>query len=498
MNFFLPVADDYQWHAARVAQYMLALRQGQWLPAWAPNLLHGFGYPVFTFIYPLPYLLAMPWYWLSGSAELAVAAVVLASWMVGATGIGLLIWRKYQAKWLSAAAALLWALAPYTLHNIFDRGALGEIVFWGVLPWVLLAWDKPKLSFRWLLGAVGTGSLLILSHNLSVMMLAPVLILWFAINIYKSESLFPLDFRKNLQIRDLTSGLLAAFLTVVLTAWYWIPMVAFSHLTIVRELPDVLGYASHFLTLRSARTWMALVTLPIVAIWLVRPRQLHRQTWLWLVVWLGALVMMTSISRPIYQLLPFLPVIQFPWRWLGVLTFATVMLLPSSKGMINKSLIGALCLASILFAATKIGQETWWRKDAIDWIEYPFSADVHDDHKPKSFDLHKNLAYPQALLLSDAATGDLREPLATEAAIVYRTGTRWEYELNLARPARVWQKTARFPGWQVAIDDNLVDLIEDERLPGRVGFDAMVGQSKVTSSFQTYWEMVQNLLSRSR
>ena len=44
-------------HTARIANYYLALKEGQIPPKLAPNLFGNLGFPIFIFIYPLPYLL---------------------------------------------------------------------------------------------------------------------------------------------------------------------------------------------------------------------------------------------------------------------------------------------------------------------------------------------------------------------------------------------------------------------------------------------------------
>jgi len=56
----LPFTHDSQNHLMRIANYTIALREGQLPPRWAPNLNNRFGYPVFNFNYPLPNILTQP------------------------------------------------------------------------------------------------------------------------------------------------------------------------------------------------------------------------------------------------------------------------------------------------------------------------------------------------------------------------------------------------------------------------------------------------------
>ncbi|MDZ7586588.1 MAG: hypothetical protein U0946_02440, partial [Patescibacteria group bacterium] len=51
-------SHDGELHLARIAAYSQALKQGQFPVRWAANLNYNYGYPIFNFVYPLPYLLA--------------------------------------------------------------------------------------------------------------------------------------------------------------------------------------------------------------------------------------------------------------------------------------------------------------------------------------------------------------------------------------------------------------------------------------------------------
>src|SRR5262245_16277144 len=49
----LPRANDHLPHVYRLVELDALVRQGVWLPRWAPDLVHGYGYPVFNYF---PYL----------------------------------------------------------------------------------------------------------------------------------------------------------------------------------------------------------------------------------------------------------------------------------------------------------------------------------------------------------------------------------------------------------------------------------------------------------
>src|SRR3989344_5614396 len=50
-----PVTHDGLWAVVRQAEMHRELKDGQFPPRWSDYLNHGYGYPLFTFTYPLPY-----------------------------------------------------------------------------------------------------------------------------------------------------------------------------------------------------------------------------------------------------------------------------------------------------------------------------------------------------------------------------------------------------------------------------------------------------------
>jgi len=101
--------------------------------SWIPHIVTHFDPLRSTGLLPyyLAVLLPLPPY-------AAVKLVMGASWLVG--GLGMLLWLK---SWLSNAGALVAALVyvylPYQIVNVYIRGAWGEVLFWGLLPWAMLA-----------------------------------------------------------------------------------------------------------------------------------------------------------------------------------------------------------------------------------------------------------------------------------------------------------------------------------------------------------------------
>ena len=95
----------------------------------------------------LPYYLAAL---LPVAPVTAVKIIVGGSWLAG--GVGIYLWLK---SWIGNAGALISALVyvylPFQIVTVYVRGAWAETLFWGLLPWAILAATFLVTSPRWLL-----------------------------------------------------------------------------------------------------------------------------------------------------------------------------------------------------------------------------------------------------------------------------------------------------------------------------------------------------------
>src|SRR3990167_2650262 len=146
---------------------------------WVPDLGGLYGYPIFNYYAPLPYYFGELVYLFSGSLLFAVKTMFAVSFL-GAFIFMYLLVSKLFGKMGGLISALFYSFAPYHALDFYVRGAMGEMwalmlfpaVFWAILKLE----EKPNLTHLLLLG-VFSGFFLI-SHNLSVMIFLPVLLIW--------------------------------------------------------------------------------------------------------------------------------------------------------------------------------------------------------------------------------------------------------------------------------------------------------------------------------
>ena len=219
---------------------------------WSQNFGFGFGMPLYQFYGPLPFYLGGLIYWLSDNLLLSIKALFVLSNALTLVGAYLLGRKLFQNSWAGVAVSAALTLAPYRALNLYIRGAISET--WGIMavPWILWAVLKTikgeRRGWFWLVVSLAT---LFLSHNLSVVMFAPVITAFTLIAVLKEQLA-----KNNFEWKDVISMLLpvvgSLMLALAISTFYLIPAFFEKNLTKVDHyiLSDYFDFHLHFLYLR--------------------------------------------------------------------------------------------------------------------------------------------------------------------------------------------------------------------------------------------------------
>ncbi|MGC8959062.1 MAG: 6-pyruvoyl-tetrahydropterin synthase-related protein [Chloroflexia bacterium] len=336
----------------RAVEFYRGLQEGEILPRWAPDLSRGYGQPFFLFNPPLVYYLASAFHALGASfiASLNLTCLVL----LALAGLGMYLFaREFFGQAGGVVAGVGYVLAPYTLTNLYVRYALADLAamcllpwaFWGLWRWAWGREDGPASrkegEIGYLLGAAGATALLPLSSNPVALVVIPVLgvyVLFLA--------------RRKRRWRVLGRGLLALALGLALSAFFWLPAIAERHwVKLDNLLRGYLNYQNHFVYLHQLiySPWgfglslpgpydemsfgLGLVPLVMLGVSLVLARYLRAQLreagegwphfWFFIGVLGLAVFLVTDNSLWLWNRLPLLPYLEFPWRALVLAALAT-------------------------------------------------------------------------------------------------------------------------------------------------------------------------------
>ena len=171
---FYTFSDDT--HISNLYEMIRTLLLGQFPPRLAPDFSYNFGHPFFNFYYLLPYLIGSIFHLIFGLNLIWSLKLVF---LTATLGSGLTMYflslKLFHRSHIALACAIIYLFTPYRAVDLYVRGAVGEIMAFAFLPLAVLALlrliDRRRLTN--LICTVFTLALLILSHNLSLIILIP-------------------------------------------------------------------------------------------------------------------------------------------------------------------------------------------------------------------------------------------------------------------------------------------------------------------------------------
>jgi len=344
--------QDQQSYAVRAAELAQCIRAGEWLGRWCADLDTGYGYPLFHYYAPGFYHLAAIMI-LAGVAVMPAIKLALALMqLLGTFGMYQLARLFYERK-AAFVCALLWALLPYQQVNLFIRGALSELA---ALQWLVLALFltikniKTPSTRSFVAAALASGSM-IFTHAITALIGTPLILAFAAAFAWHERRSFAAILRAALPV----------FWGVALSCLYWLS--ALGETNFVRPgdlLQGNLSWRDHFLyipqlfnvtywgfgpSIPGPRDGMALHLglAPLIFLglaWWQKTKNRQPAEWPLLAGTIAAGVMVfftLGISRPLWQTLPLMQFIQFPWRFLGEAGVAMCLAAGEGIGMMART-----------------------------------------------------------------------------------------------------------------------------------------------------------------
>lgn len=322
----IPKGHDLTYEITRVSEYTNSLKSGGFPVRWAANLDGGYGEPIFNFFPPLFLIISAIQILLGFSISLAIKCSIFFFTLAG--GIGMYLFaREFHGRNGGLFAACVYIIAPYHLVDIYIRNAYSEytacsiapFVFWGI---ALICKEK-YINSRSILLLTTSGTLFILSHNLSLVMYVPILAVFFFLNC-----------ALNRNLNALISVSIAGAIIVFLTLFYIFPLlfekefIQTSQLTIQKF--DVFKNFKSVVSLFGFSSWYSLTPLSLILFLLVvvvmifKKGEINRKLYANLCLFLGffliLLFLITPSSRAIWETFSFMRLFQFPWRLLSPVT----------------------------------------------------------------------------------------------------------------------------------------------------------------------------------
>lgn len=249
-------SDDGLFHLYRLAALERAVRAGVLYPRWFPEFAFGYGHPVLNFYGPLGYYWGLPFMLLGADAAQAMSWVFVTGLLASALSMYIFA-RLHLQKVPAVVAAAVYAYLPYHLVDLYVRAAVAEFLAFVWFP--LLLWAIHRLIHPLQGGlpnahtptaSVSLAALLIaaliLTHSLSAFIFAPLLAGYAVLLLFQKTVGAEPECGARPPGRAAGRLLLALGLSVALSAFYWLPVLAESHLVGLGHGASQ-GYRDHLL-----------------------------------------------------------------------------------------------------------------------------------------------------------------------------------------------------------------------------------------------------------
>ena len=479
--FFLGTASghDFEFHGSSWLDVASQWKQGILYPRWAQWPNHGFGEPRFIFYPPLSWILGAALTLVFPGPWVPVLFILLTQTFAGLTAFVLL--RRLTSTRPAILGAGCYVINPYALLIAYNRSDFAEQLACALLPLLFLA----ALRIADLLedSPAGRSSIAFFAVSFASIWLsnAPAAV----IASYAMALLFAWAALSQRSWRILFRGASGLALGLGLAGFYLVPAAYEQRwVNIGQALASGLLPTQNFLYTyiddpehnwfnSIASTSALLIAIIFLLATLVSRRfrasskvaDASRNTASALLV-LGAasIFLMVHLSTPLWNYLPKLRFVQFPWRWMSILalvcSFSLAWVMERRRGWLAFLLVLALSLPLSLFLITN----TWWDADEMPTlaaaIENGSGFDGTDEYDPVGDD-HMNLPLNAPLVkqLPDALNG-AKTPEA-RVQIQKWTAERKQIRVDAAAETRLALRLLNYPAWRVEVNGNRVQ-------PGRM------------------------------
>jgi len=548
-----PCTHDGGLHYFRIVAMRHALDDGLAVSRWVPDLAFGYGYPFFNYRAAASYVLGLLLYLTGLSLPQALNAVYVVSLIAAAAGMYLLGRDLFGPK-AGVVSAVAYVYAPYILIDALVRGNMPESVALALLPFILWSFRRLLLTgmIRYMFASVGSLAALWLSHNISSLLFTPFLVVY----------LLVVWLARRRRGHFIMVGVALA-LGVGLTAFFWVPAVLeqgdvqlhlsrttrnndyhfnFVDLSEVLASPEAVDTALLNPPLRIPLGFPLVIVAVLgtaYSLWRWRgtlastvggaeddvvadPGELLRRERLFGVIFFaasgGAMVFMaTRASLVVWDSLPLIPFVQFPWRFVGraILPFSllagALVAAPISATtdaenqsrptrllslLIVLTVVAFLVLGAFPFSYPPTGYcPAKPHPNILDVFAYERSTGLVGVDPEGSYFPTTVRSRPSGSPLEEQYAANLnisdrndRRPIARfdleglpSNAIIHQAEyapNRAQIEIETPMPIQVRFFTFAFPGWRVQIDGREVEIVPSEP-EGLITFQVPAGRHVV-------------------
>lgn len=439
------ISDDGGWMIVRLSAFHQSLKDGQFPVRWAGRLNHGYGYPVFNFLYPgvlyLGEFIHLVGFNFTDSVKILFALGIVSSQIFA------FFWLKeFFSQRASLLGSLIYLYAPYHLFDLYKRGSLGEIMALGIIPGILFFAQRKNYVFSGLLI-----SLLILFHNTLAFLFLPVILGYYC-----------------LLGNHLPKRLTSLFLGVMISSFFSLPAFFDRQYTIFDSV-RISDWSNYFLDRGYLNLLGGSALLIFCSSLVLIVKRISSRGWFFIfnkhstnnivfilflyftLIFVFSIFLSSSLSALFWQIFPLPKIVQFPWRFLSLsilgISYIFAYLIDQK---INKIIVGGILILSLVNSYSFIKE-----------IKYQNYPDAYYSTNEDSTTV-KNEYLP--IWSKDKPPQKRAEEIASfqqgkgAISIIKNTSNHLILSLKVENQAILKINKLFFPGWNLKIDSQNVEL----------------------------------------
>lgn len=337
-NGFFPMHDNTQ--VARVYEMSKALSDGMFPVRWSQDLGFGYGYPIFNFYAPFTYYVGGVINLLGIDALLSTKIMMFMGIILAGFSMYLLA-KEFFGRKAAILSSLLYLYAPYHAVNVYVRGDVAEFFAYGLLPLSFYGIYRvlKTQDFGWVVFTSISYSLLIISHNLTALMVTPFLLAFGLVVNYK-------------KLKTLFLTLTSLILGFGLSAFYSLPaLLEMKYTNVLSQIGGGADFRDHFACLYQlwSSPWgfggstrgcidgisfmvgkyqilLFISALLLLIFYFIKNKLIKNDKTFWVILLFCSFALISTYlvleaSKPVWELIKPMEFFQYPWRFLIIIEF---------------------------------------------------------------------------------------------------------------------------------------------------------------------------------
>jgi hypothetical protein len=485
-------SGDFTQHIYRAMVFYDALKEGIPIPSWAASLNGGYGYPVFIFIYLVPYYLISLLHFLGFNYVLSTKLLLALAFMSSGFIMYVVLRKLTKSNFAAFTGSVIYLFTPYHLVDLHFRVAIAEILAFVLAPlifYLLLKIEESKKIIYVLWMGLLFG-IFFLTHPAQFIFYT---VLFFIYIMYQTL------FSKKKKVKLFFTVMAAFSIGLIVSSFAWIPrftLTKFTHGSMLMNTP--VSYVQPLELLFSP--WRAgflfqghkgelsfLIGYTQIFILLFclfhlfkhkKTLHIYKKLYFWTIAAFTMIFLMLPYSQFIWHLFPLLNLMQFSYRFLHPLIFCLA-IITAYLTLIYKNKKNIVCILIIL----TIGYTmlNWGNRRTIPTIgDNSLKQNIVNSTREEEGMIEANPLWwdpKNSTWIPQNAKRNI-EVLHGNSEIkeIKRTSTYHSYIVYSPTSSELLENTFYFPNWTISIDSHPTKInFKSKQYPARMIFTVPAG-----------------------